>query len=50
VLGRIPESLPGIQAAFLSGSQASGRTRAESDIDVAVLLDTDFAPGRAFFS
>lgn len=35
------ESLPEIQAAFLFGSQASGRARADSDIDVALLIDRD---------
>lgn len=43
-IAQATESLPEIQAAFLFGSQASGRARAESDIDVAVLLDTDLAP------
>jgi uncharacterized protein len=38
------ETLPEIQAAFLFGSRATGRARAESDIDVAVLLDTACAP------
>ncbi len=33
------ESLPEIQAAFLFGSQASGRARADSDIDVGILID-----------
>jgi predicted nucleotidyltransferase len=33
------ESLAEIQAAFLFGSQASGRARTDSDIDVAVLID-----------
>jgi predicted nucleotidyltransferase len=33
------ESLPEVQAAFLFGSQASGRARADSDVDVAILLD-----------
>src|SRR5688500_18035952 len=33
------ESLPEIQAAFLFGSQASGRARADSDVDVAILID-----------
>jgi predicted nucleotidyltransferase len=33
------KSLPEIQAAFLFGSQASGRARADSDVDVAVLID-----------
>lgn len=33
------ESLPEVQAAFLFGSQASGRARIDSDIDVAVLLE-----------
>jgi predicted nucleotidyltransferase len=37
------ESLPEIQAAFLFGSQASGRARADSDIDVAILIDRDSA-------
>jgi predicted nucleotidyltransferase len=34
------ESLPEIQAAFLFGSRVSGRARADSDIDVAVLIDS----------
>jgi predicted nucleotidyltransferase len=33
------ESLPEIQAAFLFGSQASGRVRADSDVDIAILID-----------
>lgn len=33
------ESLPEVQAAFLFGSQASGRSRSDSDVDVAILLD-----------
>ena len=33
------ESLAEVQAAFLFGSQASGRARTDSDIDVAVLID-----------
>jgi predicted nucleotidyltransferase len=37
------ESLPEVQAAFLFGSHASGRARAESDVDVAVLLDASGA-------
>ncbi len=32
------DSLPEIQA-FLFGSQASGRARADSDVDVAILID-----------
>jgi uncharacterized protein len=38
------ESLPEIQAAFLFGSQTSGRARVDSDVDVAVLVDG--APAR----
>src|SRR5690606_16141240 len=37
------EALPEVQAAFLFGSHATGRARADSDIDVAVLLDAEFA-------
>jgi predicted nucleotidyltransferase len=33
------ESAPEIQAAFLFGSQATGRAHADSDIDVALLVD-----------
>jgi uncharacterized protein len=36
---RALEALPEVQAALLFGSRASGRARADSDIDVAVLLD-----------
>jgi hypothetical protein len=40
-------ALPEIQAAFLFGSQASGRAKEDSDIDVAVLLrDTAQADAR----
>lgn len=42
-VARAAESLPEIQAAFLFGSQASGRARADSDIDVAILIDRDSA-------
>jgi len=31
--------LPRVQAALLFGSRATGRTRSDSDIDVAILLD-----------
>jgi uncharacterized protein len=34
------QSLPEIQAAFLFGSQATGRARTDSDVDVAVLLES----------
>jgi uncharacterized protein len=34
------EPLPDVLAAFLFGSHASGRARADSDVDVAVLLDS----------
>lgn len=37
------EPVPDVLAAFLFGSQASGRARADSDVDVAVLLDRDAA-------
>jgi len=37
------ESLPEIKAAFLFGSQASGRARADSDVDVAILIDAGAA-------
>jgi hypothetical protein len=42
-IARAVQSLPDIRAAFLFGSHASGRARADSDIDVAVLLDADAA-------
>lgn len=41
-VAKAAKSLPEIQAAFLFGSHAAGRARADSDVDVAVLLD----PGR----
>lgn len=34
----------GVVFAFLFGSQATGRMRPDSDVDVAVLLDDDVAP------
>jgi predicted nucleotidyltransferase len=37
------ESMPEIQAAFLFGSRASGRARADSDVDVALLIDAGSA-------
>src|SRR5438876_672521 len=37
---------PEIQAAYVFGSVASGRARADSDVDVAVLLDRRVRPGR----
>ena len=37
------ESLPEIQAAFLFGSRVSGMARADSDVDVAVLIDAGSA-------
>jgi predicted nucleotidyltransferase len=40
-IARAVGSFPAIQAAFLFGSHVAGRARADSDIDVAVLLDTD---------
>lgn len=40
-IARAAESLPELQAAFLFGSYASGRVHAESDVDIAVLLDAD---------
>ena len=43
-IARAAASLPEVQAAFLFGSHASGRARADSDVDVAVLLDTCIAP------
>jgi predicted nucleotidyltransferase len=43
-VGRAMETLPEVQAAFVFGSQATGRARADSDIDVAVLLDAVIAP------
>jgi uncharacterized protein len=36
--------LPEVQAALLFGSRATGRARADSDIDVAVLLDLTRTP------
>lgn len=38
-IARAVEPLPAIQAAFLFGSHASGHARADSDVDVGVLLD-----------
>lgn len=35
-----------VRAALLFGSRATGRARADSDIDVAVLLDATLAPER----
>ena len=37
---------PEIQAAYVFGSVASGRARADSDVDVAVLIDRRVPPGR----
>ena len=37
--------LPEVQAAILFGSYAQGRAHAESDVDVAILLDRDRLPG-----
>lgn len=37
--------LPEVRLAYLFGSQASGRTRATSDLDVAVLVDEQRADG-----
>jgi len=39
LLKGIFERYPGIQAVYLFGSSASGRTHAESDLDLAVLVD-----------
>jgi uncharacterized protein len=41
------QSLPEIQAAFLFGSHATGRARTDSDVDVAVLLDSECAEADA---
>lgn len=41
------ESLPEAQAAFLFGSQACGRARADSDVDIAVLVDRTNGRGDA---
>src|SRR5207247_9712593 len=37
---------PEIQAAYVFGAVASGRARADSDVDVAVLIDRRVPPGR----
>ena len=41
---RLRAALPDVQAVYLYGSQASGHTRSESDMDVAVLLPRTLAP------
>jgi uncharacterized protein len=50
VLRRIERSvapLAEVQAAVLFGSHAKGRARADSDLDIAVLLDLELAPSDA---
>jgi predicted nucleotidyltransferase len=42
-IGRALAPLPEVRAALLFGSRATGRARADSDVDVAVLLDLDQA-------
>ena len=37
-----------VQLAYLFGSQATGRTHAESDVDIAVLLDTSLTADERF--
>lgn len=46
-IGRAAATLPEVQGAFLFGSHATGRARADSDIDVAVLLEDALAPSDA---
>lgn len=37
IVQRVRQALPDVQAIYLFGSQASGRAREQSDIDIAVL-------------
>jgi predicted nucleotidyltransferase len=46
LLETVFENYPGIQAVYLFGSSASGRTNAESDLDLAVLADDTSLRGR----
>ena len=46
ILKTVFENHPGIQAVYLFGSSASGRTNAESDLDLAVLADDTSLRGR----
>ncbi|HEY6877097.1 MAG TPA: nucleotidyltransferase domain-containing protein [Polyangiales bacterium] len=46
-IARALTPLPEVRAALLFGSRARGRARANSDIDVAVLLDPALAPSDA---
>jgi predicted nucleotidyltransferase len=46
-VSRICAARPEVAAAYIFGSVAQGRTRPDSDIDIAVLLADRFPPGRA---
>ena len=43
-IASIRKELPAVQAIYLFGSQASGEARAESDVDLAVLLPEKIDP------
>jgi len=45
-VARLAATKPEILAAYIFGSVATGRARPDSDIDIAVLLDSEFAKCR----
>lgn len=45
-LGAAVREIPGVRLAYLFGSQATGRARPDSDVDLALLIDDDLPDGR----